>query len=48
MLSKMLELRDASRDMLSKKVKLFLEAMQGTGMQETIYCLEDKCTDSFC
>jgi hypothetical protein len=44
-LSKMLELRDASGDMLSEKVELFLEAMQGTGMQETMYCLEDECAD---
>lgn len=38
MLSKMLELRDASGDILSEKVELSLEAMQGTGMPETMYC----------
>jgi hypothetical protein len=35
MLSKMLELRDASGDMLSEKVELSLEAMMATGMPKT-------------
>jgi hypothetical protein len=44
----MLELRDASGDMLSEKVELFLEAIQGIGMRETMYCLEDECADPLC
>jgi hypothetical protein len=45
MLSKMLGLRDTFGDILSEKVKLSLEAIQGTNMREVIYCLEDRCAD---
>ena len=48
MLSKMLGLRDTSGDILSEKVELSLEAMQGTGMREVMYCLEDRCADPLC
>jgi len=37
MLSKMLELRDTSGDMLSEKVELSLEAMKATGMPKNDY-----------
>ena len=40
MLSKMLELRDASGDMLSEKVESALEAMQGTGMRKQLIARE--------
>jgi hypothetical protein len=36
-LSKIFELKNIFKDILSEKVELFLEAIQGIGMPETIY-----------